>query len=184
MSSPFVDWSNTPMTNSVPSSVKIISVKPRYPLHVICLSSSIEGVFLHWGVDREHPCKGEGQCKDCEDGAARRWKGYIYGMLWPKFQRYIVTISEGAWWSIRDQFEGEPDLRGSMIKLSREGVHRNSPIRAEVSKYDGDRALPPSLDIKLVLMKMWGMLPGKKAEYQKGKQTYEDMCKQVEEIPF
>lgn len=95
-------------------------------------SSTIFGVWTHWGLYGSSPCMSTpDQCAGCKAKLPRRWKGYLHTYDWHNKRQCFLEITPLVAEQIVEQLGENVPFRGYRLKLKR-GKGDKARIKVEV----------------------------------------------------
>lgn len=160
-----VSWTNGPPRKESRSMYQIVRSPQEGFLEVVSLSTDITGVFTHWLEGRTQPCTAPNGCLCQSSALSSRWKGYIAAALATNAKVVLVEMSAEAAGLIvpATRHLEAGGLRGHRIRLSRDRRRKGGAIVARITSVERypDRAMPPDLDVRAELMRIWAS-PGRR----------------------
>jgi len=140
----------------------IRSAKVEKEISCICLSERPVGTWSHFLRGNSYPCtRNDCTCPFRHTTHPPRWKGYVAALELPGSTRCMLELTAGAVNSCPKLMDNSFDLRGSVIKLARQGENSNSPVWASVSELLAwqpmyRKELPAAWDIReMLLLDYW-----------------------------
>jgi hypothetical protein len=149
-----VAWQDSPPLERGPW-YPLLRPGPVSPIRGWILSESVTGVYTHYFDKRTVPCYGSRDCPYCGPDVGRRWKGYLAIATCGIHKISIAELTIEAYRGNPSLHSGKSNLRGSYLTLIRNGKHKNAPVVAELSVKGGCPHLPPDIDVRMALVRVW-----------------------------
>lgn len=141
--------------------IKVLSPSPRGELTVLVVSSAVCGVWTHYTDKRTMPCTrttGTCLCLDAPETTSRRWRGYVGCVVPGQLRYFLCEVTLNAMLSCAPLRNPSVTLRGSLLKLTRTGAARNSPVVAELYERPAwSASTPAEFDVPQSLCVLWGL---------------------------
>lgn len=125
---------------------------------LVCISTSVVGVWTHYIDGRTVPCTlPSGSCRCRPEKLAKRWRGYLATWQPREDKRYLVELTADAYRHTNvDLADMTLELRGLLINLSRAGRSKRSPVRVNFTTATYALPdLPPEPDVRAALERIW-----------------------------
>jgi len=161
-------WADSP-SNSNGGLAKILTIRPGGGEKVICLSSRLVGVFVHFVDGRTTPCteqppKGKHPGSRCHVDHLRtstRWQGWLAVQLQKCPLPFMLSITEAVVRDAKSLLVMSGNLRGLRMLLFRSNSSPRSKLCCQLfegaSAWEG--GLLPEPDVREFLFRLWGMQP-------------------------
>lgn len=130
---------------------RIVRAPQRKPLYFVSRCKTFTGVQTHYWSEKTRLCCGTLTCLACDQGAARRWQGYIFGESTISDCLVVVHLTDFAARQLDAVANGtEKGLYRRVIKLTRSGG-RKGKVHAEIleSKSCGPMILDEALEARV-----------------------------------
>jgi hypothetical protein len=128
----------------------------------VILSDWIFAWSTHWcqGRTTPHVVEPPEACEGCRHGQRPRWTGYVHALSHPTGTHVLYQISGEAYLSCPQLAQQDGSLRGVLLELRRTGQGRQGRQVARLLSYAAPPDLPPPVDLRARLDRLWGMTDG------------------------
>lgn len=150
-----IAWSDAPEAVVLPK-VDLVRVGPSSPVYAWAVNDEAPGVWLHFYKGRTVPCVGrQADCRPCCEVGDPRWYAYL-GAWDAKAARYLILEITFGCWTVSDGLRSRNgSLRGAAVELSRAQGKKRGLVVAKIHAKRFEGELPPAINVKLTLEKMW-----------------------------
>jgi len=114
---------------------QIVNILPEKPIKFVCQSREWENVDTHWYMRHSILCEGTPTCPICVKGNSKVWKAYLFGQSQSGGVSQIFQLTPLAAYQLENATRREDGLLGAIIKLTRAGRRKNSPLEADIRGY-------------------------------------------------
>lgn len=153
----FIPAANRPADTELRTSYRIVRAPTTGELNGMVLNREIYGCDTHYFHGRTRPHT-EPICEACDEGAGKRWQGYL-GLLLTKTRDLVLfEFTAAAAAPLVEYFEHNKGLDGAMIRAYRTSTKANARVVIRIERGDTDLfAAPKAPNVQEILNRIWGI---------------------------
>lgn len=148
--------------------VRLVRPLSGQSVSVVCVSTRVCGVYLHWIDGRTVPCRCPAE--ECPyhlppDEGGLRWKGYAACLLTRGGAGWYAEITEDAWSGseLLQDLSAKSGLRGVQLRLTRAAGGPRKPVRVDLpnggTPVEWAESLPRPPDVRAAIQVLWTPRP-------------------------
>ena len=146
-----------PADSELRTSYRIVRAPNQGELQGMILSPRIYGCDTHYFHGRTRPHT-EPICEACDEGAGKRWQGYLALMLTKSRDLALFEFTAAAAAPLVEYEAHNNTLNGAVIRAFRTSVKANARVVIRIERGDVDLFhAPEPPDVEAILQRIWGI---------------------------
>jgi len=152
-------WTTAPPKETQNGNHELLRCPKKGKIGVLITSRDLVGCWTHF-LGRTLPCTDDDTCPACNDGAPRKWYGYLSVLRYNRPKQSILELPAGAANDLRDYQQTGAEIRGKLITLERKGGKANGRVVIELKQHPAWETLAQEpIQIEATLFRIWRIDP-------------------------
>jgi hypothetical protein len=152
-----IPTASRPADAELRTSYRIVRAPTTGELSGLVLNQEIYGCDTHYFHGRTRPHT-EPICEACDEGAGKRWQGYLGLLLTKSRDLVLFEFTAAAAAPLVEYYEHNRGLNGAMIRAYRTSMKANARVVIRIERGDTDLfAAPKAPNVAEILTRIWGI---------------------------